>query len=172
MNSAVETGLQLFIACVFMLSSSSKLRNLDRFAAGLGAYSLLPRPMVRPGAFIVAVGEFVLAVVVVAGPRIGLPAALVLLSAFLSVQVRAILRGDRLACHCFDATEMVDAGSVARTGWFLVLAAVGVLLSSSPGSKSIDDAFGAALVILFATTVAMWAKNWPLATGAFARGSG
>ena len=86
------------LATTFAWAGAAKLSRPAETAAGFATLCLG-----RPGALarIVPAVELVLAVSLLAAPRIGAAVALLLLAAFSAVLVRALRRGVEVRCACF-----------------------------------------------------------------------
>ncbi|MDQ6910752.1 MAG: DoxX family membrane protein [Actinomycetota bacterium] len=120
----------LALAAVFIRAGAAKLARRDQTAESFKALGL---PAAHPLALTVPLLELALAVALVAVPRAGGIASLVVLALFTAVVVRAIASGVTASCNCFGAAraEPVSRKDVVRN---LVLAglAVAAALSSAP----------------------------------------
>jgi len=128
----------LVLAAVFVRAAAAKLARRDQTAESFAALRL---PAARPLAHLVPVLELVLAVVLIAAPRVGGIAALVLLVAFTAVLVRAITSGVGAPCNCFGAAsaEPISCADVLRN-LLLASLAVGALFAPAPERPSPADA--------------------------------
>jgi hypothetical protein len=84
---------------------------------------------------------------------------LALLATFAAVQLRTIWRGDSIACHCFNATELVDVGSLLRSIWFCGTATIGLVIGASRNVHSASEMVAVGIVIAIAGTGSLWTKG-------------
>lgn len=100
---------ELVLALTFGWAVVAKLVHWGSWTQSLGAYGFPERTRPLVGV-LVPVAELAVAALVLAGPiRVGLAAALLLVSAFSFGILRArSLQGDQLPCGCFGRTEERD----------------------------------------------------------------
>lgn len=112
----------LVLAAVFVRAGVAKLSRRAETEAGLRAMRV---PAARPLALGVPLVELATAVLLIAAPRAGGIASLVLLVIFTGVLVRAIASGVTAPCNCFGAAraEPVSIKDVVRN---IVLAGLAV----------------------------------------------
>jgi hypothetical protein len=162
--------LRLALAAVFLVAALGKLTRPAATAETLADFGL-PRPLRRPGAFLLPAVELATAALLVpeATARWGAGLALVLLVGFSAAVARLLARGERPACNCFGAVASTPVGprTLVRNG--ALAAAAAVVLAAGPGTAlaSIGDA-DAATVALAAAGVALvaalagFALSWQL----------
>lgn len=114
-------GCAVVLAAVFVWAAVAKAARVTETSAGFSALGV-PAPAVSARA--VPAIELVLAVALLAVPRVGGVAALVLLAAFSAFLAVAVRRGVRAGCRCFGATrvEPVSAADLVRNGLLAGLA--------------------------------------------------
>ncbi len=161
MNESIETGLRLFYVLLFALSSSSKLTDLRSFGEGVRAYRLVPDVVTMPSALVVALSEGVAAALLALRPELGWGLAEVLLAGFVLAQVRGLSLPTQISCHCLNKTDLLDAGSVARSVWFLAISLVGLALSQAGLPDSVSGFGIAAIVSSSMATATLWIKALP-----------
>ncbi len=119
-------------ACAFVLAvvlaraaALKALRPADT-AAGFAALGVPAAPVV---ARLVPVAEIGVAVTLLAEPRVGGPAALIMLGAFSVFLARAVKTGVRAGCNCFGQTrgQRVSGVDLVRNALLAGLAAAAVL---------------------------------------------
>lgn len=150
MNWPIENGLRLFFVVLFCLSTASKVRDLRAFSRGVAAYRLVPRRLLLPTTYAIVVLEAATPLALIVRPDLGWPLTVGLLVVFTAAQLRAILRGEQIACHCLNSSDRIDAGTVLRSLWFLTAALVGGLLSPYRSTVSAADVIAASIVLAIA----------------------
>jgi uncharacterized membrane protein YphA (DoxX/SURF4 family) len=118
------------LAAVFVRAGAAKVARPDRTAATFAALGV-------PAATVTARGvpalELLVAVALIAAPRVGAVAALVLLLPFTAVLGRAVRAGLATPCNCFGAAraDPVSWVDVVRNAMLATLAVV-ALLATEP----------------------------------------
>lgn len=143
----------LLLAAVFVRGGAAKLARPQVTATGFAALGV-PAAVVLAGA--VPVIELLVAVALVAAPRAGAVAALVVLAAFSAVLGRALRAGADAPCACFGTarTDPVSTTDLVRNG-LLVVAAAAALTAARPASPSPGAVVAAA--VSFAAGLALLA---------------
>lgn len=134
----LQTVLAGSLALLFAAAARHKWRDLGDFAARLGAYRLLPRPLVSAAAPGLALLETVLAVtLLVPAARRGAGVAACLLLALYGGAIAVNLRRgrSRIDCGCSAGPQFLSPWMLLRNG-LLVLAAGLVVLP--PAARSLD----------------------------------
>ncbi len=127
----------LVLAAVFVAAAAAKIA---RPPATVKAFATLGVPAPETIARAVPAAELVVAVLLVAVPRAGGVAALVLLVAFTAVLVRALRAGVRTPCRCFGGVreDPISRADVVRNAMLAALAitatAAGEPQAPSPGA--------------------------------------
>lgn len=157
----------LAVAAVLAVAAAGKLR---RPRSGPREFVALRVPLVLRRPWVVRLHPW--AELAIATGLLGAPApwrwvpgmaAVGLLAGYLALVVRLVLRGERVACACFGATEHPVTGwTVARNAALLVgaaLAALDCLTTASPVHRALTNgAAGAAWVTAAAVVAAgVWA---------------
>ena len=126
----MELALRLTLAVVFAWAGIAKLATLNRFAMVLGTHGV-PRPMRRPGAVALAIGEITIGALLGAGiatTPVAIAAAVVS-GVFALALVRTRLRGNtRSTCGCFGGRRATNTNLLVIRG--AVIAAAAALLAS------------------------------------------
>jgi hypothetical protein len=114
------------LAGVFLWAAAAKLARRDEAVRGMRALRLPAAPLLARA---VPAVELALAAVLLAAPRVGGTAALVVLAAFSAVLLRAITGGVTSPCACFGtaAAEPVSSLELVRNALLGVLAACALL---------------------------------------------
>lgn len=129
--AGTATAAAWLLAVVLAWSGAVKLRSFADTAAGFRRIGL---PAARPLARIVPWLELVVAATLVAGPRLGGIAAVVLLFAFTVVLTWVLRSGRRVPCGCFGSYDTpISVADLLRNGGLLVLAAVAASASNPTG---------------------------------------
>lgn len=119
------------LAVTFAWAAAAKLSHPAATAAGFADLGLR-----RPAALARAVPavELALAVTLLAAPRLGGAAALVLLAAFSAVLLRVLRRGVEVRCACFGQTDgaPLSALDLVRNGLLGTLAALALAAGFEP----------------------------------------
>lgn len=126
----IGTVARVVLAGVWLAAGVSKLADLGGSYVAVGAYELLPEGLVGPVSVALPMTELALGVLLLAGVRVRLLAALsaVLLLVLAAGVARAWARGLRIDCGCFGGGGPVGAGQtrypqeLARDAGFLLLA--------------------------------------------------
>lgn len=126
----VGTLARVALAGVWLAAGVSKLADLGGSYVAVGAYELLPPGLVGPVSVALPVTELALGVLLLAGVRVRLVAALsaALLLVLAAGVAQAWARGLRIDCGCFGGGGPVAAGQtrypqeLARDAGFLLLA--------------------------------------------------
>jgi hypothetical protein len=111
------------LALVFAISVSHKLRDYARFRASLGAYGLVPMPMLPIFAPTVVLLELaaILAIVLPVGPGVTLAFGLLLIYT-LALAVNLLRGNTTIDCGCGDAPTPISGWLLLRNGALLLLA--------------------------------------------------
>jgi len=111
------------LALVFAISVSHKLRDYARFRASLGAYGLVPMPMLPILAPTVVLLELaaILAIVLPVGPGVTLAFGLLLIYT-LALAVNLLRGNTTIDCGCGDAPTPISGWLLLRNGALLLLA--------------------------------------------------
>lgn len=125
---------QVVLAIIFLLAATGKILHTEQFAATL-RLSHLPGAVVQFISVLIPILELVLAATLVLSTArsltVTMVAALVLLSVFTIWMIWVYARGLRLTCSCFGASGSdVGLRSITRNGVLIVVAAIGVFLST------------------------------------------
>jgi hypothetical protein len=123
----VSVVVQLTLAAIFLFSFSTKIKNVNAFAAGVGDYGILGRGLSRIYAKCIVGLELMLTVSHSTGwllPVLALIGTL-MLTTFLIGVVIVYRRGTSTPCHCFGNSEMVSSRSILRLA-LVLLAEVGL----------------------------------------------
>lgn len=113
------------LAGVFLWAGIPKLFTPNAFAQVIGAYGLLPDPLILPAAIFLPVVEVAIAVGLLAKRRWCLLAAAVLLALFIAVLCYGIFLGLDIDCGCFgpeDPEHQAFAGLRLALGRDILLA--------------------------------------------------
>jgi hypothetical protein len=115
----------LLLAATFVRAAAAKLARPSSTAASFAALGLSGSPALARAVPVVELG---VAVTLVAGPRPGAVAALVLLVGFSVVLARALRAGATAPCNCFGSARADPVSSVdlVRNGLLAGLAAAGL----------------------------------------------
>jgi Methylamine utilisation protein MauE len=143
----------LVLAAVLGFSGAVKLRHPVAFAAAIGSYRILPRPLARPAAVAIALAEAGCAALLAAPwTRLaGLALAAGLVGAFLAAMSLALARGQRIGCGCFGGTGDLDAvglPSVLRAALLEAIAATSVLARPAAAPAFGVQVLAAALMLV------------------------
>ncbi len=127
---------RLLLASVLAVSAVAKLADRAGSKSSLTAFGV-PSAVAGPAATLLPPAELVIAAGLLGGvsARAAAIAMLVLLGTFSAAVVRALARGDEVACHCFGqlSTEPAGPGSLLRNGILAVLAVFVVAAPGAPG---------------------------------------
>jgi uncharacterized membrane protein YphA (DoxX/SURF4 family) len=111
------------LALVFAISVSHKLRDYGRFKASLGAYGLVPEPLMpllAPGVIVLELAA-ILAILLPVGP--GVTIAFGLLMLYTLAIIVSLMRGNTsIDCGCGDAPTPISGWLLLRNGALLGLA--------------------------------------------------
>ena len=123
----------VLLAAVFVRAGAAKLA---RPAATGATFAALRLPAAGGMARAVPLVELLVAVALLAVPRVGAAAAVVLLAAFSAVLARAVRAGLDTPCNCFGAAraDPVSGGVLVRNGLLAGLA-VAALAAPRPGTS-------------------------------------
>jgi hypothetical protein len=148
--SDVGYCMAVFLTGVFVVAAAAKVRTPWATAT---TFRRLGVPAADATARTVPVVELVVATVLLAAPRAGAVAALVLLIAFTVVLARAVQRGVDVSCGCFGAasSDPVTRVTLLRNALLVAAAGCASLLASAPRVPSF------AAVVLVSTTVMLGA---------------
>ena len=115
----------LVLAAVLVIAAAGKIA---RPAATAAAFAALGVPAAAAAARLVPTAELLVAVLLVAMPRAGGVAALVLLAAFTAALVRVLRSGIRTPCRCFGGVRdvPVSAADVLRNAMLAGLAVAAI----------------------------------------------
>lgn len=162
--SGVGYATAVLLAAVFAVAAAAKVRTPGATAA---TFRRLGLPAPRPLARAVPAVEVLVATALLAAPRAGAAAALVLLAAFTAVLGRAVVRRVDVSCGCFGAssTAAVTSVTLLRNALLLAAAAVTVAFAGDVARPSL------AAVVLVSTSavlaaVALAAADLRRTTGA------
>ena len=106
MNLACRVGLGL----MFVSASLFKIQDPQLFARLVAQYLLLPQPLVNVWALWLPPVEFVVGILLIAGPKTRWNARLVLLMfvAFIVALAQAVIRDLGITCGCFELEGAMD----------------------------------------------------------------
>lgn len=142
----------VLLAAVFVVAGAAKLARPAETVAGFSALGL---PAARVLGRAVPLAELAVAVTLLALPAAGGASALVLLTVFTAVLVRAIRSGTTAPCNCFGAAAAtpVSGADVARNAALAALAvaaldAGGPVVPSLPAAGLLAAASLAGLALL------------------------
>jgi uncharacterized membrane protein YphA (DoxX/SURF4 family) len=144
------------LAALLVWAAVAKLGRPHSTAQGFAALEL---PAATALAWMVPAAELVVAVVLLAAPRLGGVAALVLLALFSAVIARALHAGVEAPCACFGtrSAEEVAPRDLVRNGLFALLA-VAALVDGRPRWPS-PAAAAVSLVVAGVGAVALRAAH-------------
>lgn len=148
--SDVGYCLAVFLAGVFVVAAAAKVRTPRATAT---TFRRLGIPAADGAARAVPAVELVTATVLLAAPRAGAIAALVLLVVFTTVLARALASGVDVSCGCFGAASSAPVTPVTLLRNALLAAAALVAASSAPAP--VVPSFAA--VVLASTTALLGA---------------
>jgi len=133
MGTDLGTTAAVVLAVVFAWAGAAKLGQPAATAEGFSQLGL-PRPRVL--ARLVPGLELLLAVALVAAPAVGGAAAVVLLTGFSAVLVRALGRGVPVRCACFGQPggPLLSSVDLVRNGLLGTLAALATAAGLTPGA--------------------------------------
>lgn len=118
MQSELGLVLQLSVGLVFLLSSTTKVIDLEKFVTGLERYDIFPKSVVRLASAVIIGGELVIAVSHLSGYLLDrtAPVAVGMLLIFMIAVARAVSRGDQVPCLCFGSgsAELVSTRTLIR----------------------------------------------------------
>jgi len=119
------------LAAIFAWAGAAKLSRPDDTAAGFRELGLGPAPAL---ARIVPGVELILAVALLAAPRLGGAAVIVLLAGFSVVLIRALLTGVEVRCACFGQAggPPLSAVDLVRNGLLGGLAGLALAAGVEP----------------------------------------
>lgn len=124
------------LGLVFVVAGTAKLWDRHSFAFGVREYRILPRRAALIFAHLVPIVELVLGIALLSGVllRAAGVLAIFLLGSFLVAVVVNLLRGRRVKCHCFSATngERIGWSAVVRLICLIILACI-VAFVARPG---------------------------------------
>lgn len=158
---SIQLGLRAFFVVIFVISSYSKVRDFRAFADGVQSYQLLPGILLAPVAVGVVIAEGLIALGFLVGSGVTWPVASAVLAIFTVTQVIAVTRGQDVNCHCFNAVDRLDAGSVARSSSLVFLSLAGYSTASASGSVGIAESAAAVAIFCIAGSVVTWAHAIP-----------
>lgn len=120
--------MQFSLAFVYSLAACTKLANPTAFIDGIRRYGIVGWQSAPVWAYAVIIVEVFLAFSHFSGvlSRLGFIVGLGLLTMFVLVTTVVIVRGDKIACHCFGSSEPLSVQTLLRT--LLLLGAEGTLL--------------------------------------------
>ncbi|MBM7772261.1 hypothetical protein JOD54_002465 [Actinokineospora baliensis] len=130
----VHFAARIGLGLVFLVSAVSKLRGRQQFAEFVRATGQLAPVLPARGAAVVVVAIEVAVLVLLCSPwaATGFVVAGLLLLAFTTALVLAVVRGRKVRCQCFgDSTSDVGWLQVSRNVVLLALAAAGAVGGTS-----------------------------------------
>lgn len=163
------------VGATLLLSSLSKLRDVDAFVSGALAYRVVDGRIVAYGAWMVPWAEAALGAAMLAGwaTRAAAIGAIGLMSVFAVAAAAAIVRGMKIPCHCFgaEAHDMVGVGTLVRLFILIALAAVVAVTAGDGGFRvghlSAEDIVGMAgiaivgvMALVYSGTIEAVARAW------------
>lgn len=164
----VRIGAACLIGLVFAVSAVSKIRDLDGFAASVGALApAWPAPARVTAIAVTALEALVppLLIAPVTAPA-GFALAAALLAAFTTAVAASLRRGRRAACRCFGPSSVpLGPRHLARNGALLACAVLGGLAPAGPppaGGAAVAAAAGltaAVLIVSLDDIVELFARN-------------
>jgi Methylamine utilisation protein MauE len=161
--AAAETIGVGLVGAVLLLSGFSKLRHPIAAALAIVRFGLLPSVHVWAGR-LAGVLEIAVAMGLVVWPTVAFPllAAIALLTFFVVLIVKALIRGDTFHCACFGAHgEPISLATLART-LALSFVAIGCFVGAiSGGPLGQEDRIlglcaGAVVISLLALSAEVW----------------
>lgn len=122
---ALSLLARLVLGVVFVTSAIGKLRVFDSFVDTVEALRC-PRPFAKASAATLIVCEAGTGVLLVIGmlPRLAAAAAFMLVVLFAGVSVQVLVRGEKIACHCFGPSERNLGRDTLATSVMLAVPAV------------------------------------------------
>jgi hypothetical protein len=167
-NGVATVFAQGLLAIVFLVSLTSKVRDMEGFRHTVAAFGVLPPALTAFAAPLLAAAEAVVVVLLLGGllpadlwPAArplavsGLVLAVVLLVAYTAALVAVRMRRARVSCNCFGASAAVSWYDVVRNGLFGLTAGLGLV--ADPSALSAADR---ALVVLAAAPAALLLINF------------
>lgn len=101
----LDRGARWLLAAVFLYAGVPKIANPWIFAKVIGAYGLVPEPLLLPAAVVLPLVEIVAAVLLVCGRYEGLMLAAVMMLIFIAVLGYGIHLGLDIDCGCFGPED-------------------------------------------------------------------
>ena len=133
---------RLYVSITLAAAALGKATDVPMFGATIRQLSGFPSRMANLVAcFVIGIEAAISASLLLGGDwaRFGMAAAVVLISIFSAVIVRALAKGERVTCNCFGSRgQRMSVHDLARNG-FLV-AAGGFYLLKEPGSLTLAAA--------------------------------
>jgi cobalt-zinc-cadmium efflux system protein len=114
--------LGIALGCVFVYAAWLKLKEpWQLFAMAVDAYGLLPQWAVIVVARTLPWAELLLGLLLISGVwlRVSASAASLLLLGFVTMMVRAYLKGMQIDCGCFASGDTISLRTLARDGGLL-----------------------------------------------------
>lgn len=130
------------LAAVFVVAAAAKVRTPRATAT---TFRRLGVPAANVTSRAVPVVELVVATVLLAAPRGGAIAALVLVAAFTVVLARAVARGVDVSCGCFGAASSAPVTSVTLLRNALLVVAATCAALFAPGAPAVPSLAAAVL---------------------------
>jgi uncharacterized membrane protein YphA (DoxX/SURF4 family) len=134
--SIASEAARIAVGLVFLLSATSKLRNVRGFAQGVARYQVLPAWLSAVYGFSLIPLEILVAISFVSGSLLDLsvPISLLLLTSFFIAVALNIRRRRELLCYCFGSTstERISKRTLARISMLALAVAVVQLGRQAP----------------------------------------
>lgn len=127
---------RLTLGLILLWAGLSKIGDIRALQRGLNGYGLIPRQFVPHASYLLFASELSLGVLLLSGIalRTSAGAAAGLFILFATGLIISMVRGDRIACHCFgssDDVEEVSAASLLRVMVMLLIASA-LIASRAP----------------------------------------
>jgi hypothetical protein len=126
------------VALMFLLSSSSKLRDFKSFADTVERFHILPNRIVRPSSIAIIISEIVAAITLFIDNyyTAGFFLSICLLLIFSFAILSALINKIETSCNCFGTSQsIISSSDLIRNSIIIVMALIG-LISTKPISLS------------------------------------
>jgi uncharacterized membrane protein YphA (DoxX/SURF4 family) len=149
--------VRLCLGGILLVAGASKLADRAGFVQGVLDFGLLPPSLARLYGWCLPFLELATAGLLIAGIAVPAAAALavLLLTSFVIAVAVALMRGQRLACHCFGAASGSRVGRYTLTRSVVLLGTAGALLLATVRSRSPDAPAALDQLVLAVATAAL-----------------
>lgn len=134
-EAAIELIARWALGLLFAASAVAKLSQLRSFALGIVSYRLIPRRAAPVVAGVVVLAELVLAAsffsgMVVSAAALGAVALSAVFTAAIGIN---LVRGNRVACHCFGGDFDIERISLASLARSAAIGSLSLALATADG---------------------------------------